>query len=509
MQQSGSHKSEAIYRQCMSMIEANPNDPRPYCALAGLAQQNQHHAKALELLQNSARLAPHDVFYQVELAKGHLLAGHRARAIQIATKAAMAPVTEAAVAYKLGVIFSQSEVHHDALKWYRLAAKFAPHNADYHFSLANAAQILGKTQEADEAYQAVLKIDPDNYRAIYGAGLFKPQTLKTITKLKSKFQHYTGNAEAQLYIGHAIAKAYEDIGHMQASLSWLTLAKSAKKALIEYDVNDDIAIMEAAKNTITLGHDKSSANTSSTIFIVGLPRTGTTLVDRILSSHPDVVSGGELNDMSQLVKKASKTQSSNVIDAETLSMLRDKSVTHIGHDYINDTDYLRGEAKLLTDKMPLNFFYAAIILRALPNARIVALRRGAMDSCLSNYRQLFATRHKYYNYAYDLKDLATYYQAYDSLMTHWRNNLPANRFTEIHYEDIVTDQEVQTRKLLQFCGLAWNERCLKFYDNTSPVATPSAAQVRQPLFTSSIGRWKKYDGALSSLKEALGDLAAL
>ena len=160
----------------------------------------------------------------------------------------------------------------------------------------------------------------------------------------------------------------------------------------------------------------------------------------------------------------------------------------------------------MLDKMPLNFFYAGLIHRALPNARIIALRRGAMDSCLSNFRQLFSTQHSFYNYTFDLDDVAWFYRQFDDLMRHWKINLPGHRFTEVRYEDIVFDQENQTRRLLEFCGLGWEEACMNFHENEAPVSTASSVQVRQPLYSRSINRWKKYGTKIDDLLAALGNL---
>jgi hypothetical protein len=196
-----------------------------------------------------------------------------------------------------------------------------------------------------------------------------------------------------------------------------------------------------------------------------------------------------------------------VMDGETLIKANKLNLSEIGTDYINITkDLARGSARF-TDKMPLNFFYASLIHRALPDAHIVALRRGAMDSCLSNYRQLLTVQDSYYRYTYDLEDTAAFYRLFDDLMVHLREHLPADRFLEIHYERIVHDQEKQTRRLLDFCGLDWDEACLRFHENTAPVATASSVQVRRPLYSDAIDRWKRYGNKLENLKKALGNLA--
>ncbi|MGB5334626.1 MAG: sulfotransferase, partial [Woeseiaceae bacterium] len=171
--------------------------------------------------------------------------------------------------------------------------------------------------------------------------------------------------------------------------------------------------------------------------------------------------------------------------------------------YIDETERLTRGAARFTDKMPLNFFYVWLIHRALPNARIVALRRDPIDTCLSNFRQLFSTGFSYYNYSLDIDDTAAYYEGFDKLLAVWRQHMPASRLIELRYEDIVHDQENKTRELLAFCELPWNEACLRFHENAAPVATASSVQVRQPLYSGSIGRWKKYGNRLDAIRRRL------
>jgi hypothetical protein len=164
-----------------------------------------------------------------------------------------------------------------------------------------------------------------------------------------------------------------------------------------------------------------------------------------------------------------------------------------------------GAAPRFVDKMPLNFFYAALILRALPNARIICLRRNPADSILSNYRQLFATSFTYYAYAYDLEWTAAFYARFDALIAACREHLPADRFTEVAYEDLVSNLQNEARRLVAFCDLDWQEQCLAFHENAAPVATASSSQVRQPLYSTSMNRWQRYR---ESLQPALDVLTA-
>jgi len=239
-----------------------------------------------------------------------------------------------------------------------------------------------------------------------------------------------------------------------------------------------------------------------------MPRTGTTLVDRILSSHPDVFSAGEMTQFALVIKRMTNTPSNKVLDAETLDASSTLDFAAVGARYLDSTRPRTGHTRRFIDKMPLNFFYAALIHAALPDARIICLRRNPMDTCLSNFRQLFSTRFPYYDYAYDLLDTGRYYERFNALIETWRRVLPAERFIEVDYESIIANQEAETRRLLTFCDLPWNDACLAFHTNAAPVATASSVQVRSPIYTSSVGRWQRYGEKLDPLR-ALFDAARI
>ncbi len=241
------------------------------------------------------------------------------------------------------------------------------------------------------------------------------------------------------------------------------------------------------------------------LFIVGLPRTGTTLVDRILSSHPDVKSAGELSDFALLVKRAAGTPGAKVLDAATLDAASTLDLAPIGVSYETNARRVVGDAPRFVDKMPLNFFYAALILKSLPGARIVRLKRDPMDAAISNYRQLFATGFSYYDYVFDLADTGRYVVAFERLMGKWRQALPKERYIEVAYEDLVADLEGQARRLLQFCDLPWDDRVLRFHENDAPVATASSVQVRSPIHGRSVGRSKRYGAGIAPLKKIIDD----
>ncbi|MGA7673826.1 MAG: sulfotransferase [Rhizomicrobium sp.] len=232
------------------------------------------------------------------------------------------------------------------------------------------------------------------------------------------------------------------------------------------------------------------------IFIVGMPRSGTTLVEQILASHPDVYGAGERPELEDIVSSFS---ADNSVAFGPRDLTRDDFVA-IGRRYVEQIAALAPGAKRITDKMPGNFRFAGLIHLALPGARILHVRRNAMDTCFSCYFTLFKGS---LNFTYNLTELGTIYMAYEALMAHWRTVLPESTILDIQYEDLVSDFEPQVRRMLNFCNLPWDERCLKFYESANPVRTASLHEVRRPLFKSSIGRWRPYAAWLGPLRETL------
>jgi hypothetical protein len=249
-----------------------------------------------------------------------------------------------------------------------------------------------------------------------------------------------------------------------------------------------------------MGTPAEQSPSEAPIFVIGMPRTGTTLVDRILASHSGVESVGELQALPLAVKAASRTRSRNVLDPETILAAAGHDAGAIGRDYLaRAAHHRRTPARRFVDKFPGNFFYAGMAARALPNAAIVCLRRNPMDTVLANFRNLFAIGSRYYDYSYDLLDIAAYYARFDRLMAFWREALPG-RILELDYEALVENQEGETRRLLAHCGLDWSDECLDFHTHSGAVSTPSAAQVRRPIYRDSVARWRKHADALAPVR---------
>ena len=283
----------------------------------------------------------------------------------------------------------------------------------------------------------------------------------------------------------------------------LQQAKQNKLRTLNYEVEDDLALFSAA-----LEHSAEPADASAgcqshePIFILGMPRSGTTLVERILSSHTDVLSAGELQDFGVAVKELTATPSAKVLDIATLRAAQHLDFNALGERYLQRSRVVTGHKPRFIDKLPFNFFYIDLIRRALPNAKIICMLRNPMDTCLGNYRALFSLGSPYYRYAFDLGNTAGFYAGFHQLALAWQQqHLPNFRLQR--YEDLVREPEQQIRQLLQFRQLGWQDACLRSEQNQAPVSTASKVQVREAINTKSVGRWQKYQPLLEPLRQQL------
>lgn len=495
-----SRNYQALYAQALAALRQNEKDPLGFFFIALIATEQGDHNKALELFSKAAELDCDSARYHAYHAKTLIALGQHEEAKLRANMAAKLKNDDAFVADMIGTVYSRTGDHDVALPCFEAAVKLNPKWALFHFNLGAAAQFLGDFDKAKTAYENVVRLNPGFYQAWFALVSLAKQTPENnhLHTLKNLFEQSDKNADAQLILGHAIAKTLEDLGQYPESLTWLKRAKSSKNKQVSFDRAAQTKVFETAKNWVQSTADIAQVSTAETpIFVVGLPRTGTTLVDRILSSHKYVGSAGETNILPNLIGNNIQTTK---FDTQALKQIGDILYARI-------LEKANAHNKFVIDKTPLNFFYIGLLNKMFPNARIIALRRGAMDSCLSNYRHVFASHTHDFDYTFDLSDTAWFYRKYDGLMGQYRENVPPYRFMEMHYEQMIMDQETQTRRLLDFCGLEWDAACLHFHENAAPVDTASSVQTRQPLYSGAIGRWKKYGHGLDELKNALGDLA--
>jgi len=402
----------------------------------------------------------------------------------------------------IGCVLARLGDHEASVTPFEAAVARAPDNSGFRYNLAAACGFTGRVQEAERHYERLLAREPGHARAHYALAILKRHDRDGhhVERLRTALTQ-TGDALDRMRLQYALAKELEDLGRHGEAFEHLAAANAARKRDLRYDFERDAALFEALEQGFAtdalpgMGHPDPAP-----IFVLGMPRTGTTLVDRILSSHPAVASAGELQAMPLAVKELAGTTSRVVIDAATIRASLQIDRHALGERYLARAAPHRATSRpRFIDKLPTNFLYIGHIASALPNARIVCLRRHPMDLVWSNFKNLFAPRSDYYFYSNDLLDTARYFARFDQLMAFWQRRFPG-RILELGYEALVADQEGETRRLLAHCGLDWDAGTLDFHRNRAAVATPSAAQVRRPLNADAIGRWRIHAEALEPVR---------
>jgi tetratricopeptide (TPR) repeat protein len=488
---------------CLQILGVDSAHGAALFLLAMIAAEHGNFAKALELVDRAlARDATRPEYFAQ---RGRcLIALHRPReAFESAQRALALGSRDALTLDTIGVALTRAGAHAEALEPFRRAVARDPSKPAYHYNLGASEQFVGDFARAAEAYRHALALDSTHHRAWSALAQVAKAPFSAAEVAEIERQLAAGPSEdAELHLCHALAKQAEDLGRYAEAFRYLERAGRTQPFAAHE------ALFAAATRTAPLATEPGGFESAEPIFIVGMPRTGTTLVERILSNHPAVFAAGELTNFSLVLKRAAATPSNRVLDAETLDAAGRGDPRGLGAAYVDSTRPRTGQTPRFIDKMPLNVFYAALIHRALPNARIICLRRNALDACLSNYRQLFATTFSYYDYSFDLLDTGRYYLAFDALARVWRETIPAN-YCEVHYEDVVEHTEREARRLIDFCGLDWDPKCLAFDENAAPVATASSVQVRQPIYRTALERWRHYESEIEPLRALLADAGVL
>jgi hypothetical protein len=362
--------------------------------------------------------------------------------------------------------------------------------------------------DAEAQLEACIRLDPEAWKAHLALTQLQQQTPteNRVDYLLSLLMEHQGNREAVSRLNMALAKAHEDLGAYPEAFEHMIRGKAAGRSERRDSNKRDQLMVETLVRTFSKdGPAPIPGNASAEpIFIIGMPRSGTSLVERILSSHPDVYAAGELHNFSAVLQQASGSDVPFLLNPGLADLTRTLDWERLGSNYIESTRPATASKPRFVDKLPHNFLYAGYIANALPNAKIICLRRNPMDTCLSNFRLLFGEPSFHLDYSFDLLDTGRYFILFDRLMRHWHNVFPG-RIREVSYESIVDSQKSSTAELLEWCRLSWNDACMAFHDNPSPQATASAMQVRQPMFRSSIHRWSNYEHELSELRQLLLD----
>lgn len=381
------------------------------------------------------------------------------------------------------------------------ACLLQPEADSIRFNMANCAVYLGKIDDARSIFQKLLTKKPSHQRNHYElAQLCRAQDDLHVKQMLEVLRNADPDPRRNIFLYYALGKELEDLGRWAESFEYYEKGGNAARSTMDYDVSTDVAVIDSIIETCTSewlsDHPVMTPSRNTPIFVVGLPRTGTTLTDRILSCHSQVQSIGE----TQVLQMVFGAQGRNAIGgdhAERVAWtLRHARASTVAADYLGAVAYRLDKSPFFIDKLPENVLYLGLIAKAWPEARIVHLRRHPMDACFAMYKQ------SYFRFAYTLDDLAAYYLAYDRLSRHWRHVL-CDRMVELQYESLVSEPGVEIPRLFGRLDIPFETACLDFDKSTAPVATASAAQVREKTHTRSIGKWRHFEASLEPLIRAL------
>jgi len=403
---------------------------------------------------------------------------------------------------KLGNYEKAQEAYNDALK-------NDPSDAISHHGLGNCLAQQGSVSKAIDLYEKALQLDPDN------AHVFRKLTMvkrfseydRGIEHMEKLYRKQGISKDQKIELAFGLGKVFEDLGNYDKSFNYIHEGNQLKHGPGKHDIEGDrryFAKHEEVFNMLAIDrYEMAGCLDECPIFIVGMPRSGTTLLEQILASHPEVHGAGELNYLYEITQEFSQKHTNGQYP-ENFTQLA-PFFAEMGAEYINKTRVLSTKATFIVDKMPHNFIFIGLIHLILPKAKIIHCRRNALDTCWSTYKNLFDNAP---HYPYDLNELGEYYCLYFKLIEYWHKVLP-QKIHDVNYEDLTTDPTQVVKKILDYCDLEWNEDCLNFYKRKKAVQTVSYAQVNEPIHRKSIQRWKNYEKHLQPLTKILKDSGVL
>ncbi len=433
--------------------------------------------------------------------------GDFAAAADLADQAAVTPGIDALRLSRLALLYFGLECFGAAAQAYRRALQQRPGEPQLLYNLAAVLRLTGDFAEAEALCDAALLRRPGDDQALWLRSSLRRQTAthNHLTELSGARDAAT-DPVVRSWIGYALAKELEDLEDYGAAFAAMSDAAQARRSVLNYDVRQDEAILKEIAEVLTadMFADAPAGQACGPVFIVGLPRTGTTLVERILSRDGLLHPAGEMPDFArELVSTAQGASGAIRTPLDLVGACRKLDFQGLGRRYTTGVRARQGCGIRFIDKLPLNFLYAGLIHLALPDARIVHLVRDPVDACLSIYKHPFEA---FYPFSYNLAELARYHGSYWRLMEHWRAILlPRGAMMDLTYEDLVADPEAAARRLRAFCGLPWNSACLDMASHPLPVQSASAVQVREAINARSVGKHKKYGHHLDRLRWMLGE----
>jgi tetratricopeptide (TPR) repeat protein len=490
---------------CRQLTAQHPEFAAGWFAASQIALAQRAARDALDAVERALKIEPANARFLAHRAQCLLALGRRAEALAAAEAAERCAGTDAGVWDAIGTVQSFANEQRRALAAYDRAVALAPHNPQLAYNRASVRRFVGDLHGAEADYDRVIAQNPLDYEAYLNRSALRVQTAahNHVAELEALAAQPIAGWRAEVQLRYALAKEYEDLAEYAKSFEHLRKGAQKRREHLQYDVAADVATIGWILDAFPGGGDAGAATASqeSPIFIIGLPRSGTTLVERILGSHSTVSSAGELDSFALALVDAARRSSgqARLPRRELVAQSAKLDFAALGREYLRRARAAFSGAGRFIDKMPLNYLYCGLLRRALPKAKIIHITRHPMAVGYAMYKTLFKDG---YPFSYHLGEIAHYYVAYHRLMAHWRITMPGT-IHELSYEALIADQRGETRKLLDYCELAWEEGCVEFHGNPAATTTASASQVRRPIYDSSVSQWRHYEVQLAELSTLL------
>jgi len=487
---------------CKRLLGAKPDLVEAHFLVGLIALELQQTWTAVSAFGSVTELQQDHGAAWANLARLFMQAGQAARADAALENAVKHHDGNPVVLDLIGAVHGLLGDQEEASVWIGRALKKEPNSVMFIVNQAHNHMFLGKLDEAETMLRKALRLKPGNANAHWVLSNVRKATDRDHVVELQRMVQKNRNPRALAFLSYGLGKELEDLEEWDEAFEAFASGAAARRKTIDYNEQLEVEMYDAFRETFTadwLEDNSTGHDDPSPIFVVGQPRTGTTLVERIITSHSQVHSAGELKQFSQCVRRLVNYREPTRHSARLATLAAKVDCKKLGKGYIATTAKLRGSLPRFVDKLPPNYLYIPLILKSLPNAKIVHLTRNPMDACFASYKQLFADAYKH---SYDQVEMARHHARYYDLMALWRERFPG-RFFDISYEDTARDLEPNARALIEFVELPWEDACLHFHEQKAAVTTASAVQVRQPVHTRSIGRWRRYEKQLDLMRATL------
>ena len=485
------------------LLGAKPDLVEGHFLVGLVAMELRQNWTAVSAFGSVTRLKPDHAAAWAQLARLFMTAGQPARADAALAKAVEHNDGNPLVLDIIGLVYTMLGDQEEASVWIRRAVHRQPESVNYMVNLANNHMFLGRLDDAEEVLRKALAIDADNANAHWLLSSVRKATDRSHVEVLQELVAREGRRPRALaFLYYGLGKELEDLESWDEAFDAFAKGAAARRTTIDFDEQAEIDMYDAFGKVFTpawLEEGAGGHDDRSPIFVVGQPRTGTTLVERIITAHSQVFSAGELKQFGQCVRRLGDYREKKRYSARLATIAAGVDSEKLGKASMATTAKMRGDLPRFVDKLPPNYLYIPLILKALPNAKIVHLTRNPMDACFASFKQLFADA---YPHSYDQQEMARHHARYYHLMALWRERFPG-RFFDISYEETAASLEPNARSLIEFLELPWEDACLEFHKQKAAVATASAVQVRQPAHTKSVGRWRRYERHLEPMRRAL------